>query len=319
MPATVSDLLERERADLARREGRDFYLQLAPHLDFLAKHRRLRKLIARLEQETQQRLAGFVAAQNRFIEEAAHLRGQVARRAPEVDNSGLERPGPESQHRFRYDLDSFAHFDELVRVDSGIGYPALPRDGIDPGPVGTLLVILRGRLNAAQYGEDGNPTRDENRRPDLDDLVTAVHNLEERRQHALRAFRQESRTLPGLAHARLRLFASELNPAPVIIETDEDRERLVERVIRDFGSPRGLVQKLVNGGRLDEGELREVEEITQSLKEEADRLHRELARQLELAPWWQKALDIVRREPLIVTIVGGVLTAVLAAIILTFF
>jgi hypothetical protein len=208
-------------------------------------------------------------------------------------------------------------FDELVEADIGIAYPTLPNDKVDPGPLGTLLIILRGRLNAAQYGEDGVPERDPKRRPDLDDLWPRLHNLEERRQHSLRAFRQESRTLAGLAHRRLRYFASKLNPDPFIIETEKDERRLIEQAIRDFGSPERVVQKIANAERLDAREEREAQEVATALTAEVDRLHRELTRRIAIAPWWRKAPAALAQHPIVAGVIAAVVGGLILALVLS--
>jgi hypothetical protein len=320
MPESLNQLLEREYAYVARQDGRDFYLQIAPYLNVLAGNRRLRKLITKLEREAKERLDRFVAEQNVLIEEAKQVRFELAQRAPEIDKSDMERPDPASHARARYDLNSFARFDELTGAEIRIGYPTVPKDTDDPGPVSTLLIILRGRLNAAQHGEDGSPLGDENRRPDLDDLWTRINNVQERHTHVLRAYRQDSRGLPGLAYGRLRYFGSELNPAPVIIESEADRLRLIEEAILDFGSPKRLVQKLVNGERFEDWEERYVGEFTANLKAEAERLHQELLRGLALAPRGQKAWAYLSENPLaagiVATVFGGLILAAILALVL---
>jgi hypothetical protein len=39
-------------------------------------------------------------------------------------------------------------------VEYLLRYPLIPEDSDDPGAVSTLIIILRGRLRAAEYGED---------------------------------------------------------------------------------------------------------------------------------------------------------------------
>jgi hypothetical protein len=68
-----------------------------------------------------------------------------------------------------------------------------------------LLQILRGRLVTAEYGPGGNinapPIRD-----DLGDLSRRIANLGERQRASVQRYGQESRTLAGLALARLVSF-----------------------------------------------------------------------------------------------------------------
>jgi hypothetical protein len=153
------ELLSREYAHLREREGRDFFLALAPYTDGLRGKWRLRRVLRQFEHEAMRALKRFVAEQNGFIEEARRIRADLAERAPEVDNSDMEEPDPGSGLRATYELDSFAGFDQLAGNDVSIAYPSLPKDDADPGPLRTLIIILRGRLRAAMYGEDSPPKR----------------------------------------------------------------------------------------------------------------------------------------------------------------
>lgn len=206
MSETVAQVAAREYEYLRRQGGRDFFLALAPYVNALHGKRRIKRALRRIERETRDTLDRFVTQQTGFIAEAKRIRDDLAERAPEIDNSDMERPPPPSHERLRYDLDSFARFDELVDADEQIGYPTVARDEDAPGPVRDLIIILRGRLRAAQYGEDGDPNG-EPIRDDLGDIGRKLGNLDERYGHAIRRYRQEARTLPGMAFARLVYFA----------------------------------------------------------------------------------------------------------------
>lgn len=80
----------------------------------------------------------------------------MTERAFEIDNSDMEEPDHAAYSRARWQLNSFANFDRLADQDFLIGYPTLPKADDDPGPVSSLLIILRGRLRAAEYGEDAS-------------------------------------------------------------------------------------------------------------------------------------------------------------------
>lgn len=304
---TLAEFAGREYEYLRRQEGRDFFLALARYVNALHGKRRIRRAIRRIEHETRDALRHYVNEQSEFVAEAKRIRRSLAERAPEIDNSDMQRPDPASHERIRYDLDSFARFDELADADMQIGYPVLPRDEDDPGPVRDLIVILRGRLRAAEYGEDGSPN-DPQIRDDLGDLGRDISNLSERHGHALRRYRQEARTLPGMAFARLVYFGSDLNPDPVVIETDADIEAWLDRTLTEWGRPKTVVRKLVNGERLDPGEDEYVRETESSLKHEADRFHQELASRLP------SQFDLVRQNT--PAFVVGVAGTVVAALIL---
>jgi hypothetical protein len=312
---TFSDRLEQQYAYLARQDGRAFVLAIAPYLDFLATEQRPRRILKALEAETQAALQIFVNEQIGYIEEAVAIRRELAERAPEIDNSALEEPDQGSPARSRYDLDSFAGFDRLVDEDIQIGYPTVPKDDGDPGPVSRLLIILRGRLSAAQFGEDG-PIDGENRRPELDDLVRRGSNLDERLGHSLRRYRQESRTLPGVAYARLRHFGTDLNPAPRLLEAEDDWVRLVQESFMDWGSPKSVIRKIANGERLRDWEERYSGELLALLEGETERFQVDLLRRVGTVGRLERLLGAARAHT--TTVVVSVVGTVVAAVILLY-
>lgn len=282
MPDQLIEFAQGEYDYLRGRERADFFLALAPYLNALHGKRSLRKIIGKLEREAREALERFVAEQNELIEEAKAIRGNLAERAPEIDNSGIQQPDPASHERARYDLDSFAKFDRLAAEDAAlrIGYPVVPGDHDNPGSVSNLLGILRGRFRAAEYGEDAG-IQAEQIRKDLGDLARRISNLGERHRASLQRYQQESRTLPGLAYGRLGYFGSDLVADPVTIEDDADFEQMLDRSLREWGQPKTLARDLVNGDRLEDWEERSVVETESMLKGESERLQRELRRRLE--------------------------------------
>jgi hypothetical protein len=276
---TLIEFAGREYDYLRRQEGRDFFLALAPYANALLGKHRVKRVMRAVEHETRDALKRYVDELTGFVAEASSVREKLAARAPEIDNSGMERPAAAAHARMRYDLDSFARFDELVKADMQIGYPILPTDDEDPGPVRELLIILRGRLRAAEYGEDSGGDA-EPIREDLGDIGRRIGNLSQEAAHALRRYRQEARTLPGMAFARLAYFGSDLNPDPVVIETEHDVEQWLDRTLREWGHPKTVVRKLVNGEQLDRSESDAARKVEATLKSEADRLQQELVRRL---------------------------------------
>jgi hypothetical protein len=314
----VSDRLIRFAEDeydyLQAREGRDFFLALAPYANALYKRGPIAEVITALEVETREALDRFAAEQNQLIEEAKAIRQELAERAPEVDNSGLEKPDdPAARDWVMYENDSFAKFDSVAAADIGIAYPVIHKDDIDPGPMSLLLQILRGRLRAAEYNEgagiNAEPIRD-----DLGDIAREIGNLGEKHRVSLQRYQQDSRTLAGLAYHRIAHFGSSLVDEPVVIETDEDIEAFLDRSIREWLTPRSLARKLVNGERLDDVERRINVDTEQALKAEAARLNREVVRRLGLRR--RSVFDFIREEPLVVTVVGGVIAAVISGLVL---
>jgi hypothetical protein len=129
----------------------------------------------------------------------------------------------------------------------------------------------------------------------------------------MQRYRQESRTLPGLAYARLVYFGSDLVANPVQIETDEDVERFLDRSLREWGQPEDPRPQTRDGERLEDWDARSIAEIEETLKEEADRLHRELVRRLP-APQPESPFSAFLREhraALVVTVVGTIAAALI--------
>jgi hypothetical protein len=285
MAESLTDLLAREYEYLLGREGGDFFLAIESYDEALGQKRPMRRALKRLRKDLRQATKRYVDEQNEFVAEAKRIRFELAARAPEIDNSNMERPDYRTHDYMVWELDSFAGFDDLVERDATlqIGYPAVPSDRDDPGIVSRLVQILRGRLRAAEYGEDAS-SNDPRIRDDLGDLGTRMGNLVRGYEHALTRYRQEARTLPGLAIARLIYFGSDLNPEPPVIETDEDAERWLDKTLREWGKPKTSVRKLVNGEQMEDWERRSAAETEQFLKGELDRLHQELTRRVARGP-----------------------------------
>lgn len=310
-------LVQGEYDYLLAREGSEFFLALNPYVEALQGRARVRETIDALEAETRARLEAFVAEQNELIEEASAIRAALAERAPEIDNADLDEPDHASPIRWRYDLDSFANFDRLADADHPTGYPVIPRDNEDPEPVSKLLAILRGRFRAAVFGEDAG-IEAEPTRGDLDDLGRRIGNLGERQRASLQRYRQEARTLPGMAYARLAYFGSDLVADPAVIEDDDDLERFYDKSFVEWGRPKTIVRQLVNGERLEDWEKRSVAETEATLKNEAGRLNRELLRRLQREPGLTgrvRAFVGRHASEFVVAVVGAIVAGVILAFV----
>lgn len=283
MADSLIEFAEGECEYVKGREGRDFFLALAPYVNALQGRESIRDVLETLQAEMRNALGRFVAEQNELVEEAKTIRRDLAERAPEIDNSDMEQPDPRTHAYSRWDLDSLARFDDLIERDLNlqIGYPTLPDDQSDPGVMPRLLQILRGRLRAGEYGEDASGIDPPLMRSDLGDLARRIGNLGERHRASVQRYRQESRTLPGLAYARLVYFGSDLVADPVEIENEEDFEQVLDRSIREWGKPKTIARKLANEERLEEWERRSMERTEATLKAEAERLTRELVRRFK--------------------------------------
>lgn len=307
MAEHLIDFLSREHQYVRSRRGRDFFLALSGHVGALRRKRRIRRVLEALEKESHAALRQFVNEQTKLEYECQNVRAELAERAPEIDNSTMERPDPTSRLMTRYSLDSFARFDELARADVGIGWPSLPDDAADPTIVTTLLIILRGRLRAAVFGEEAGPIDGPRLRDDLEDLGWRLEDIQERQRFSLREYHLNARTLPWLAYVRLASFGSDLNPEPAVIETDDDRQRALETILRQWGKPRTLVRKLIAGETLDEAEQRVLASTEDALKRELDLLHQELTRQVETKDVGLKRLTLGFVFAVASTVVAGLI------------
>lgn len=305
--ASPSEMLIREHTYLRGLDGRDFFLALEPYTAAVSRDETTRRVLDELEAEVSSALSLYKDEYGNFVEEARLIRQELAARAPEIDNSDMERPDERSHEWIHYDLDSFARFDELANAELVLGFPTLPDDQLDPGHDGQLLGILRGRLRAAEYGEDASELAEARIRDDLRDLARRIGNLGEQRAHALRRYRQQSRNLPGVAFARLVHFGATLNPEPDLIEEEADLAQRLERMIREVWTPSRTVRKLVNAEQMDDAEQQYVGDIEATLKAQLDRVHQELLRR---APAARRLVELFLRNPVIGLLLGGVVTII---------
>jgi len=309
MSSRAIDLAQNEYDYLQSRKGAGFFLALSQYSTALHDNRRIRKIFGELQKDVDEASQRTKNEQIALIEEAKAIRVDLAHRAPEVDNSDMERPAnPLSQTWTEYDRDSFARFDELAAAPVEIRYSPLPSASEPDATMSLLLGILRGRLTAAEYGENPNGPRI---RDDLGDLGQRIGNLARRYEHSVRGYKQDDQALPGLALARLVTFGSDLNPEPAMIESDADLGRLLDELIREWGDPRTVVRKLVNGEQLDERTRRSVDATERALKGEAEKLHQELFRRLARVPFWRSPVKLGAG-------VSAVATAVVAGLILCY-
>jgi hypothetical protein len=127
-----------------------------------------------------------------------------------------------------------------------------------------MLIILRGRLKEAQYGDrfPGAPGVI-NRRPDLDEIEVDIGNIQAQHSHALADHLHHSRTDPGLAAGRLEYF-SDLNPKPQIFEATVDHR--FDNAVPEYFTARRILRDAAKGTSLERGEEAILSESVTSLK-----------------------------------------------------
>ena len=291
----VVDLLDRQRDHLRGLDRVDFLRRL-PHLvELLRGQPELRELLDEFEAEARQAQERFAEREDGLIERAVAVRRRLTELAPAADDSGADEPddwGGRAHSDWQFSL---AHFDRLAVQNFSIVYPKIPRDGVEQGPLGELVNILRGKLHEQQYGEDPHLVGDrENARPDLDELVVELSNVLEEDRHAVQAFVQASRTLPGAALARIEHFASNLNPAPALIDPNESQEDRFHKLLLGAWSRELPVQQAVAGQHLDDYTDRRLDATVEDLRSQIELLHTSLVEALSTEElrrarqWWRK-------------------------------
>lgn len=278
--------LERRYKQLKRRQDDvEFLRQINTYLASLDSERPVRRILKRLRKDAEAAVDHFNLFERNFVEEAVEVRRRLAEAAPEIDNSNEREPAATSHARASWSLDSFASFDRLSGDQRRIEFAPLPYYDVgDKAPLGTMLIILQGRLRAAQYGEDaGELEGRENRRPDMDDFGREIHNIQEKHSAELNRFKELGRVLPGLADERLRAIIAALEPEPFLIDEGEDEDAIAERAFRRGLQQLGIIGVMRNaltGQRLDEGEKHVFGEAVSFLRGEAERLHEEIMQRL---------------------------------------
>jgi hypothetical protein len=304
LPRTVPDVpdaierLERRYQQLARQQSDvEFLRQLPTYFAALDADRPIRNILKRLRADSEEAVEQFDAAERKLMAEAVEIRNRLVEEASEIDNSDLPRPDELGHSEMAWRLDSLANFDQLAADTTRLEFEPLPYyETGDPTRLSTMLIILRGRLREAQYGDQAGPN-ETNRRPDLDDLGTEIYNVQERHSAALALFREKGRTLPGLADERLRAFAAALKPEPFLIDTDEDEHAFAERAFRRAMHQLGIIgtmQSALAGRRLDAAEQSGFDRAVAFLRGEADRLHEEIVERLSRGEGEGKTLRAVR-------------------------
>ena len=92
MVESATDFLAREYESIREREGRDFFLALGPFVEELDRRPETHEVLTSFKSELEIALQRFADEQSRFVEEAKQIRDELAARAPEIDNSDMERP-----------------------------------------------------------------------------------------------------------------------------------------------------------------------------------------------------------------------------------
>jgi hypothetical protein len=286
MAENAADRLERRYQQLVRQErDADFVRQLSTYLTALDAERTVRSIVKRLHDDDEAATDQFNETERELVQEAIDIRRRLAEAAPEIDNSDAPEPNPATHAYGPWMLDSLAKFDRLANNTQRLVFSPLPYyDTSDKTPLATMLIILRGRLRAAQFGDQGGLLEDQdNRRPDLDDFGREIHNLQEKHSHALNRFKEQGRTLPGIADERLRAFVAALENEPLLIDANEDEDELAERLFRRGLQQLGIIgvaRSALAGQRLDAGQQEAFRKAIEFLRGEADRLHEEVMAQL---------------------------------------
>jgi hypothetical protein len=170
MSVDLRRFLEDEYEYLLAREGRDFFLALDGYVTALDGRPEIREVLSTLQTELGAALQRFADEQNALRDEAAEIRKDLAERAPEIDNSGMERPDPRSHAFTAWDLDSFARLVPLKTDKSA-------RDVYLSEPLAAVLWEQRGRVSSVGFvfgTRNGTPLSHRNSARALTDACTTA-------------------------------------------------------------------------------------------------------------------------------------------------
>jgi hypothetical protein len=239
----------------------EFVLGLYRLLHRIDRDPELSPVIRREGEAAVERRAAFQFADEACVNQLVTLRGDFAgavQRVPgaaNLDDSAMVKPDAILPESIAYDF-SLANFDEVAAQSRVVLFPSSRSDISDPSRTSTLLNILAGKSQQLREAAEAAGD-DEKRDAALSDLARRLGNISRQHEHAYHRFLIDSRTLPGLAFGRLGLVINALNPEPIMVESGEDNDRLMQAAFGLVLSAGWAAQKAVFGGRA--GEVSEFE------------------------------------------------------------
>jgi hypothetical protein len=184
VPADTLDLLDRQYNLLRQKDGVPFLQELRRFYEFItAGPEEIVTVLTELRAEAETIERRFHQQDRALVEQLAELKAELAKRAPEADDSNMPRPqsGFRPGHEWTY---GFANFDQIVNDGPDRFVEQQDRDA---GKSGMLIRILQAKLYELQWmtvSPRGLPPRsDTNQREDLDDLGRRLGNLADRHRH----------------------------------------------------------------------------------------------------------------------------------------
>ncbi len=285
--ATIGRITDRY-ALLIGQGDRRFVLQLETYIDALESERRVRRILKKLREDSEEALTSFAQSDRELVAELVSIRNRLAADAPNVDVAADPPEPRDPLGRREWIMETLSGFDLVAAGDDEIGFSPMPYySTANPGRTQELVQILRGRLHVAEWGAQfgRGPQPAQKLRDDLAHYGIEIENVQARYGAVKRRFKQQELMLPGLAEERLRLFVKSLNPEPFLVDPNEDEDVFMERAFRhvlDEMGDRGILRRAAEGQQLTQEEQQSFDRVAQFLREEVERLHAELVDRLRL-------------------------------------
>ena len=276
----VVDLLDRQVDFILGQEtDADFLVQVGPFLRALLSDPRLAVHLQDLESELVDEVRVLQQLDDELTPELIQLRQELVKLVPELDDSDAELPTG-------WDL-SMSHESTLAYFDHFASQPADPINVAgEGGYASTLLGILQSK--AVQHEQELKNAKASSASEDIaaddpDELQQwrwRLGNIDARLDHATRWLALRMKASAGLAYGRLQQVPGLLNPEPHLVFSREDLMERMSAALKRVSSSGHVLYKAVHGDRLNDVDVRFLEEQVQDLRRAVRRLHQELRHRL---------------------------------------
>jgi len=274
----LADLVERQCNFILRREEpAQFLVEVPAFIHSLSREPRLATYIQDLRRDYDALASEYAVHDDALVADLVAIRNEFVEVAPEADDSDAEQevdPAGFPRHEWDWTL---ANFDRIAS-DEASGRPQVE----DPTRSGAMIGILHAKVeNVRHPWERIEGTRERtvaDQRPELKDLARRLGNLGRKHEHFLQSIRFRARTSPAVALLRLESIEEAINPAPAVIETDEDTRAYLEWAMRFALSPGRVLAKAVQGERLDRAGKDVLDNAITQHRTDVERLGEELRR-----------------------------------------
>lgn len=270
------DLLERQYDYLSRQVGLDYIRQARQFCSFLQRNVQYSGLIQDMLREAQTAIDELEEADNSLMPELVAIRNELQQRAPECDDSNMQRPAPAVLNHMKYEL-SFAFFDAFLKgADRISGRPMRPTPYDDRTTFQTLSWIVSGKITTLMdgYNPASGAFEEDKKRTDLQDLRVRVTKLQRKHDHKFKEFLDAKFSLPGISWSNIIGIFNAINPEPTAYD-GLDIEEMLEMALHNPG--RVLGKALYEPeARLSDAQRHSVEYLIGEIRKLCERIYEEL-------------------------------------------